>query len=202
MEDTNSLLSLKTGYYNCGLKSVCKNTNLILPLVGFLVLLTCLIFIFSVLLSGGESVINSKAEVACDIEWTMFKQSCYKLVIDYTGIEVCREDCKKEGGDLASIHSKEENDFIISFLEERPIRGGQKDAWIAGSITEIDGQFSWLDGSDWDFENWDEGEPDKKKLGKTHNECVFLGNNLEDPGLWHDGVCKWTQWTYDCVCKK
>eukprot|EP00092_Neocalanus_flemingeri_P019104 GFUD01020694.1.p1 GENE.GFUD01020694.1~~GFUD01020694.1.p1 ORF type:complete len:202 (+),score=44.44 GFUD01020694.1:94-699(+) len=201
MED--SLLRLKTDSSYC-YKSFLKHRHVILPFIGFLIFLACLVFIFSVLLSGGasESFINSKLKVSCDNDWTRFNQSCYKLVIDYNDIEVCREDCKKEGGDLASIHSKEENDFIISFLEERPIRGGQKDAWIAGSITEIDGQFSWLDGSDWDFENWDEGEPDKKKLGKTHHECVFLGNNLEDPGLWHDGVCKWTQWTYDCVCKK
>ena len=29
--------------------------------------------------------------------------------------------------------------------------------WFAGSITEKDGDFSWMDGSDWDFELWDEG---------------------------------------------
>ena len=110
----------------------------------------------------------------------------------------------------------EENDFIISFLKERPERAGRKDTWIAGSITEKDGQFRWMDGSDWDFENWDKGiilcfnlisqfflgEPDKKKFGKTHHECVFLGENLKDVGLWHDGICNWIHWTYDCVCKK
>ena len=77
--------------------------------------------------------------------------------MDYTDIEVCREDCKREGGDLASIHSMEENTFIISFLKERPARSEKKSTWIAGSITEKDGQFRWMDGSDWDFENWDEG---------------------------------------------
>ena len=61
---------------------------------------------------------------------------------------MCREDCKKEGGDLASIHSLEENDFIASFIGEHLM-------WIAGSITEMDGDFSWTDGSDWDFEYWD-----------------------------------------------
>jgi len=80
------------------------------------------------------------------------------LVIDYTNIEECRSDCRKEGGDLASIHSMEENDFIRSFLDKRPEREGKKNAWIAGSITEEDGDFSWMDGSDWDFDNWDEGK--------------------------------------------
>ena len=88
--------------------------------------------------------------VSCENDWSAFNQSCYKLVSDYKDVEVCREDCKKDGGDLASIHSMEENDFIVSFLNINPI-------WIAGSITEKDGQFRWIDGSKWDFENWDKG---------------------------------------------
>jgi len=100
-----------------------------------------------------------------------------------------------EGADLASVHSKEENEFIVSLLVQSP-------TWIAGSITEKDGDFFWLDGSPWNYENWDEGEPDKKKFGKTHHECVFLGDNPADLGLWWDGVCKWSYWSYDCVCMK
>eukprot|EP00092_Neocalanus_flemingeri_P002627 GFUD01002814.1.p1 GENE.GFUD01002814.1~~GFUD01002814.1.p1 ORF type:complete len:195 (-),score=40.35 GFUD01002814.1:76-660(-) len=193
MEDNHSLLILKTGsFYD--LKKLGKLRNLVLPFFLILVFLMCLLFIVSVLLLG-------EAEVSCENDWTRFNQSCYKLVKDYTDIEVCREDCKKEGGDLASIHSIEENYFIISLLKDRPDRDGKKNTWIAGSITEEGGQFSWLDGSDWDFEIWDEGEPDEKLFGKTDHECVFLFDNPKDLGLWWDGVCNWSHWTYDCVCK-
>jgi C-type mannose receptor len=89
-------------------------------------------------------------EEHCDADWKMFNQSCYKLVMNYSDIRECRKDCQKEGADLASVHSKDENDFIVSLLEESP-------TWIAGSITEEDGDFFWLDGSAWDFESWDEG---------------------------------------------
>jgi hypothetical protein len=64
----------------------------------------------------------------------MFDQSCYKLVMNYSDIRECRKDCQKEGADLASDHSKDENDFIVTLLEESP-------TWIAGSITEEDGDF-------------------------------------------------------------
>eukprot|EP00092_Neocalanus_flemingeri_P019105 GFUD01020695.1.p1 GENE.GFUD01020695.1~~GFUD01020695.1.p1 ORF type:complete len:187 (+),score=32.94 GFUD01020695.1:219-779(+) len=185
MEDNKSLLSVKTGSA-CSFKSLWKRKDMIIPLLGLLVFLICLLFIFSVLLGS---------DVSCDNDWTMFNQSCYKVVRGYNDIEVCREDCKRQGGDLASIHSMEENDFIVSFHQDNPI-------WTGGSITEKDGQFRWLDGSDWDFENWDEGEPDKKKFGKTHHECVFVGDNPNNLGLWWDGVCKWSYRKYDCVCKK
>ena len=36
----------------------------------------------------------------------------------------------------------------------------------------MDGPFRWLDGSAWDFTNWDDGEPDRKSVGRTHHECV------------------------------
>ena len=65
-------------------------------------------------------------------------------------MEMCRQDCSQEGWDLASVHSLEENKFIVSLMENHVV-------WIAGSITEKDEDFSWMDGSDWDFELWDEG---------------------------------------------
>ena len=41
-------------------------------------------------------------------------------------------------------------------------------------------------------------------LGEPHKgsrPCVFFGKDLDDPGKWYDGVCEWSRWTFDCVCK-
>ena len=46
-----------------------------------------------------------------------------------------------------------------------------------------------------------QGEPDKKSFGREHHECVFMGKNLYNPGKWWDGVCAWTKWSFDCICK-
>ena len=84
--------------------------------------------------------------------WACFKQSCYKLVEkNYTDIEDCRKDCMLEGGDLASIHDNEENNFIQTLQKDNLV-------WFGGRIDEKDGDFRWIDGSDWDFDNWDISE--------------------------------------------
>ena len=84
--------------------------------------------------------------------WACFKQSCYKLVEkNYTDIEDCRKDCMLEGGDLASIHDNEENNFIQTLQKDNLV-------WFGGRIDEKDGEFRWIDGSDWDFDSWDISE--------------------------------------------
>ena len=159
MEDGKSLLDIKSSPWNY-FKRLPINKNFILPFLGFLLLLICLIFIFSILLESGRFVVcciylsvRCFVDGPCPAQWRSFNKSCYKLVVNYTDIKECRKDCFKEGADLASIHSQEENQLIVSLLEDSP-------AWIAGSITEEDGEFMWLDGSPWDFTNWDQGNQD------------------------------------------
>ena len=62
--------------------------------------------------------------------WACFKQSCYKLLENnYTDIEDCRKECMVKGGDLASIHDKEENNFIRTLQKDNLV-------WIGGRIDE------------------------------------------------------------------
>ena len=53
-------------------------------------------------------------------KWERHKNQCYLLLTKFMGgtnsMERCRNECKKEGGDLASIHSKEENERISEML--------------------------------------------------------------------------------------
>ena len=70
-------------------------------------------------------------EEHCEDDWKIFKQSCYKLVMNYSDIEECRQDCKNQGADLASVHSKEENDFIETLMKDDLV-------WYGGRIAERD----------------------------------------------------------------
>ena len=67
--------------------------------------------------------------------------------------------CQSYGGDLASISSQGENDFIGSIVEE--------DVWIGGHDLTEDGTWKWSDHTPWGYENWSTGYPNNYK-------CVYL----------------------------
>eukprot|EP00091_Calanus_sinicus_P022307 TRINITY_DN7000_c0_g1_i1.p1 TRINITY_DN7000_c0_g1~~TRINITY_DN7000_c0_g1_i1.p1 ORF type:complete len:116 (-),score=14.17 TRINITY_DN7000_c0_g1_i1:107-454(-) len=104
MDDNKSLISISKGF-DCSFQRFWKHKNCFIPFFGFLVLLICLCYFLSLVTK----------DVSCDGDWVKFNQPCYKLVMNYSDIRECRKDCQKEGADLASVHSKEENDFIVTF---------------------------------------------------------------------------------------
>jgi hypothetical protein len=71
----------------------------------------------------------------------MFGQNCYKLMnnsgLHYHDISVCTEECQQAGGNLASIHSPEENAFIYSIMQTTKSGYDEQDTWI-GEYSEND----------------------------------------------------------------
>merc|ERR1712243_141048 len=55
----------------------------------------------------------------CPSDWAEYEGSCYQLYQGLGGVEEYRLVCQAEGGDLVSIHSQEENDFVVSMLAEK-----------------------------------------------------------------------------------
>ena len=66
------------------------------------------------------------------------------------------EFCFKSGSHLASIHSKEENDFIVHDLAD----SGATEMWVGGMLGQDGVQWTWSDGTTWDYTNWDTNQPD------------------------------------------
>ena len=53
-------------------------------------------------------------------KWKRHKNQCYlwlRRLWGYRSMEDCRDECKRKGGDLASIHTKEENKRIAKILK-------------------------------------------------------------------------------------
>ena len=87
----------------------------------------------------------------------------------YNDIEVCRwvgisnfrylyffrSECYSLGGSLASIHSKEEDDFVFNLVQPR--RGDDYGTTYLGA-TLVSGQHKWDDNTPWDYENWNRGD--------------------------------------------
>jgi len=131
----------------------------------------------------------------CKDPWTQFENQCYMNLnnnaLGYNNIDTCRTECSSLGGLLASIHSREENDFIFSLI--RPHSPYYGATWI-GAYPISDYVWEWDDSTHWDYQNWGEGE------GHGAGKCVFLGFDGE-PEKWTDGVCESSN-SFDCICKR
>ena len=97
----------------------------------------------------------TSVQQGCPEGWSEYSGSCYQLQTDLGGVDEYRLVCQAEGGDLVSIHSREENDFLLTLLaEERE----EYTAWTWTGGECVGQDCSWSDGSVWDFELFGEGD--------------------------------------------
>jgi len=125
--------------------------------------------------------------------WSEFNGNKYTFLTDHKDLLTCHQECTELGGQLASIHSSEENDFLADLMISN---GRNKTTWIGGAYV---GKFVWIDKTKWDFQNWHSDEP--KKVGRER--CISFGfdqNSLENANKWQAGDCK-GETDYDCLCK-
>ncbi|KAH7718934.1 C-type lectin 6 [Aphelenchoides avenae] len=75
-----------------------------------------------------------------------------------------QEDCTKLGGALTSVHSAAVNSFLASVMDIKCY-----DRMWLGGTTLLTGNWSWADGSRFDFTNWAAGQP-----SSTGALCISL----------------------------
>ena len=120
----------------------------------------------------------------CPDGWKIFASNCYKLLNGTFNAKEADEECRRNGGYLASIHSSEENDFIHGMT-------GDVNTWIGGSDAAKEGTWIWLDGTQWNNTNLYPGQP------------TTDGNYLEMKSGWN-GQWNDKPWNYEiqAICKK
>ena len=100
---------------------------------------------------------------------------CYQAVWNSPDGEVTRNDantaCTAAGGYLPSVHDKKTNCFLTCMLSIRSYVGG----------VYVDGQWTWTDGSAWDYENWRPGDPDTPIPSVPYVEIYN-----SETGVWHN----------------
>ncbi|VDO71258.1 unnamed protein product [Heligmosomoides polygyrus] len=105
--------------------------------------------------------------------------------------------CKAQKGHLASIHSKEENDFIYGLAKKSLPKVNHDDlCWIG--LRKSSKGWTWTDGSSTNYTNWAPGQPNN--VNKAEN-CAQLYNvdNFKSPKKWNDYPC--TKKVCGYVCK-
>ncbi|KAL1261850.1 hypothetical protein QQF64_007115 [Cirrhinus molitorella] len=86
--------------------------------------------------------------------------------------------CLDHGGNLASVHSHGEHDFIKGLVKS------SKTFWIGGFDAVSEGTWFWSDGSKMKFTLWSPTEPNNQG-GVEH--CIET--NFRAKGLWNDQKC-------------
>ena len=87
------------------------------------------------------------------------------------------------GGHLATLTDQGENEFVRQLYAEIGDTGScdscnSGSAALLGGVLDLNGQWSWVTGEDWSFEDWYSGEP----TGGTEDVLY-----LRCPGQWNDG---------------
>ncbi|KAG7168501.1 macrophage mannose receptor 1-like 1 [Homarus americanus] len=94
--------------------------------------------------------------VGCEDGWEAFDKYCYKHSNADHSYEMdtydnTRAKCQGLGGDLVSIHTPEENDFVFSLLS---IERFYTSTWIGMTDNGHPGDLTWSDGTSVTFTNW------------------------------------------------
>ena len=119
--------------------------------------------------------------------------SCYRVFKSKLSWQDAENYCVREGGHLASIHSKEENDFVAKLAS--PVVG-RAEPWIGGNDITAEGSWAWSDGSNFSFTSWGEKQPDN-----TGNNENCLTTNWWNAGQWNDLSCFLQDRVKHFVCK-
>ncbi|XP_050405448.2 macrophage mannose receptor 1 [Patella vulgata] len=138
--------------------------------------------------------VTTPTPIACaDSGWTYFNGSCYYASRPY-GVNSkkswydSRRYCQQHGGDLMSIHSPDEDDYILSIIKTRSSSGIY---WIG--LNDLEGGYKWTDGTVVSYKSWTKGEPNDAFGGQR---CV---NFYSLTGDWNDDNC---MDKFGFICKK
>ncbi|XP_028934045.1 macrophage mannose receptor 1 [Ornithorhynchus anatinus] len=128
--------------------------------------------------------------INCPSQWWPYAGHCYRI---YREPKIQREaltSCRKEGGDLASIHNVEEFSFIISQLGYETT----DELWIGLNDLKFQMYFEWSDGTPVTFTKWLRGEPSHEN--NRQEDCVVMKGQ---DGAWADRAC---EMSLGYVCKR
>jgi len=118
---------------------------------------------------------------------TCSKFSCYHRSTNMMTWHHAASYCSNQGWKLASIHSKQENDFISSRLCPNT------NCWIGLNDITHEHKWEWVDGSKVTYTNWYYGEPNNFR-----NEDAVHMMSLNHQSKWNDLT---TNYALPAICK-
>ena len=114
----------------------------------------------------------------------------YEIFHDTLTWEEAKAACEAKGGHLATITSQEEQKLIESLNTQK------SKLWIGGCKNSA-GQWCWVTGEPWKYQNWGDGEPNNSSNVVADESCVAVWpvkwNDLANSNTYEPGgyICEW-----------
>ncbi|XP_023201663.1 type-2 ice-structuring protein-like [Xiphophorus maculatus] len=130
---------------------------------------------------GDEQVHLFRRTVECPSDWTAFNNRCFRFVADAKTWAGAEKNCMSLGGNLASVHSKEDYHQIQTLI----FKASRKPSitWIGGSDAQESKIWLWSDGTPMTYTNWCPGQPN----GFFRQKCIQM--NYSKKVCWDDVKC-------------
>ncbi|XP_043546328.1 macrophage mannose receptor 1 [Chiloscyllium plagiosum] len=140
--------------------------------------------------NSSKAVEVNNAPISCPKGWQSYAGYCYILCRDRKTWQKSLAACRKEEGDLVSIHNIEEHSFIITQLGYL----ANDELWLGMNDLKTQMLFEWTDGSPVTFTAWLHNEP--SHFDNKREDCVVMRTKI---GYWADHVC---EKQYGYICKR
>ncbi|KAK6291659.1 hypothetical protein J4Q44_G00374440 [Coregonus suidteri] len=123
----------------------------------------------------------------CPRGWTDYGSRCFKFVKTARTWPEAERHCNSLGANLASLHSSEEAQFLQGLVFSKT--GSFTPTWIGGmeDFRELVGEdrlWIWSDGANFDYQNWNQGEPNDNG---GREQCIVM--NFGGEQGWNDLEC-------------
>ncbi|XP_056109125.1 ladderlectin-like [Rhinichthys klamathensis goyatoka] len=112
----------------------------------------------------------------CPATWIKFRLRCYKFFSHPARWITAQRNCQSLGANLASVHKKRENDFLL--------RLSPSSTWIGANDAVQDGHWMWSDGTVFLYSHWCAGEPNN---ANGVENCLEM--NFSSKRCWNDIGC-------------
>ncbi|KAM3596873.1 uncharacterized protein V6R79_022020 [Siganus canaliculatus] len=126
----------------------------------------------------------------CPDFWYHFNGRFYKYVATRLTWAEAELNCVSQGGNLVSIHSLEEHNFVKSLIKK--FDAAETWTWFGLSDIHKEGSWMWSDGCPVKYTYWGQEQPDN---ARGNENCGHV--NLYPDLLWNDRLCSET---YPSVC--
>ncbi|XP_068002470.1 macrophage mannose receptor 1-like [Melanerpes formicivorus] len=117
--------------------------------------------------------------IACPDGWWPYAGYCYSIQQEPKAWKDALASCKKQGGDLASVHNIAEFSFLLSRLGYKPT----EELWLGLNDLKVQFSLEWSDRSPVTFTSWRRGQP---SYTKGLERCVAMKGQ---DGYWATDVC-------------